>query len=123
LAEQVIGYREDPQRASGVVYREDETGIDDLEAEHHDLQSAARPQDVPGRLYPADRKSRMDNDLYRRQVAALAEALRTAVELYATRNDRADYGRILGNLPEMTKVLSWERSVEEYRRWYDLACR
>ena len=50
------------------------------------------------------------------------EAINVAGDLYSSRYDKPDYGRIMGTLPVMDDLLSWERSVEEYCQWYDKAC-
>ena len=136
LIQQVIGYDENPWLASGVVSAEDVHGIADLPGQHRGIQDAARPKGAPGGwvapVSPDHReedgttpdrieRSRTDYPLYQEMVAALARALQLAVTLY--QHQPVDYGRILGCLPEMTKLLSWDRSVAEYRRWYDLACR
>lgn len=107
LAQQVIGYDVDPEEASGILYRENPSDPD-MALEVVRIQETIEPQ------------LRMNIGLYVEYVDALSNAMENAVDLY--QNNRADYGRILANLPGMHQRLSWRRSVDDYLLWYDTAC-
>jgi glycogen synthase len=106
LVQQVIDHGIDPDGASGILYREvmlesqawQETDV-------HAMQTAAVPE------------GRFGNETYERQVEALRLAMTRATRIY--QEEMAAYGRMLANLPGMCDRLSWERSVGEYRAWYD----
>ncbi len=109
LVQQVISYDVDPLHASGILYMEDVPESSTWQKKMYRTMEAT-----------LDPLSRMTNPLYIRLVEALSHAIRLASDLY---QDDDSYGRILANLPDMLDRLSWQRSVAEYRRWYDAACR
>jgi glycogen synthase len=63
---------------------------------------------------------RLGDPLFRALSDELAACLLRAAVLY--REQPEDYGRMLSNLPAMQERLSWDRSVKDYRAWYDAAC-
>jgi glycogen synthase len=109
LVQQVVDYNVDPKGASGILYKESATSsYAEQEAEWRSIQRTIEPE------------KRMEVRLYRQQLTALTIAIAQAVNIY--KNNKAAYGRILANLPQMHQRLSWQRSVANYRAWYDKAC-
>ena len=107
LLQQVIDYNVEPKAASGILYREDAPGSsEDQKKEWEGIQTTSEPTE------------RAKFRLYRQQLGALSAAITQAAQLY---QDGSAYGRILANLPRMHRRLSWERSVAEYRMWYEVA--
>jgi glycogen synthase len=110
LVQQVIDYNIDPKGASGILYAENPTSsYEEQEEEWRRIQRTIEPE------------KRMDVRLYRQQLISLTTAIAQAVHIY--KYDKAAYGQLLANLPEMHQRLSWQRSVADYRSWYDKACR
>ncbi len=109
LVQQVIDFEVSPEDATGFLYRESvPAGRAWQEAQQRAMQGAAGPA------------ARAATALFRAQAAALRDEIVVAADLY--RNRRSDYGRLVANLPAMCQVLDWERSVGDYRAWYDSAC-
>lgn len=109
LVQQVVDYGTSLTEATGILYRESVPADRRWqEAEQRAMQRAIDP------------KVRQATALFKAQTRALAGAIAAAVELY--RDRRADYGRLLANLPAMCQRLDWGRSVQDYRLWYDSAC-
>jgi glycogen synthase len=110
LVQQVVDASASPAQATGILYREKVPAARSWqEAEQRAMLAA---------VDPAVRKT---TPLFVAQAAALARAISQATELY--RDHRADYGRLLANLPAMCRQLDWPRSVADYRLWYDSASR
>jgi glycogen synthase len=110
LVQQVIDYNIDPKGASGILYVEHPTNsYEGQEEESRRIQRTIEPE------------RRVDVRLYRQQLIALTTAIAQAVYIY--KYDKPAYGQILANLPQMHQRLSWQRSVTDYRLWYDKACK
>jgi hypothetical protein len=106
----VLDYNIDPKGASGILYVEHPTSsYEEQEEEWRRIQRTIEPE------------RRVEVRLYRQQLIALTTAIAQAVHIY--KYDKAAYGQILANLPQMHQRLSWQRSVTDYRSWYDKACR
>jgi glycogen synthase len=110
LVQQVIDYNIDSKGASGILYVEHPSNsYEEQEEEWRRIERTIEPE------------KRIEVRLYRQQLIALTTAIAQAVHIH--KYDKAAYGQILANLPQMHQRLSWQRSVMDYRSWYDKACR
>lgn len=108
LAQQVVDYNINPAGASGFLYRERAArDIAGREDEWRLLQRTLEP------------RRRVEVHLYQLMLIGLTVAITAAIQMY--QHMPSAYGRILANLPDMHQRLSWQRSVDQYRAWYDKA--
>lgn len=107
LINQVRDLNQDPETATGILFRErNHQGLDPAES-WLQIQRADNPLD------------RQRNPMYSNMVTSLAVALTEACATYRVHDSR--YGQILSNLPEMASTFSWENAAASYGRVYKQA--
>jgi glycogen synthase len=104
LIQQVVDAEQEPAEGTGLLFRESVAGRRQAWTA---IQSAATPQE------------RMLTPTYRSMVAACAESLQRATEIY--RNQPAVYGRMLANLYAQAAHFSWDRTIRQYDDVYRTA--
>jgi glycogen synthase len=111
LQQQVRSFREYPDASTGFLYRADCSGPvrEQLGRYWDELLDCTDPL------------RRRENPLYLSMVDALADALRTATDVYARQPDC--YGKMLANLYDQAKQFSWAEAADEYAALYDVATR
>lgn len=110
LVHQVVAVREDPEQATGILYRPQTVGT----AEQQGRQWRAI-------LEAPEPASRMHFPLYVSLVRGLAAALEEAARIFET--EPQQYGRMLANLYPQALKFDWDRAAAKYGQVFDTAVR
>ena len=107
LVQQVVDIGADPLHGTGLLFREDVAGLEDLGGQWKKVQRAGGPAE------------RMEQPLYSAVVDALVAALTRACGIY--QDEPPSYARMLSCLYGQAAKFSWDRTVRGYQAMYDTA--
>ncbi len=109
LVQQVFDADQHPNRATGILFREEMGQTAGLGEQWRAIELAEDPS------------LRLRVPIYAAMVEALADALSRACDIY--RSEPQVYAHMLSRLYDQTQLFSWDRACQEYRELYDLAVR
>ena len=107
LVQQVIGYSQVRSEATGFLYDSRLTGASVAEQERQYREA-----------HEASPDRRTNVAVYQRECQLLQETVAAAVDVFQKRP--TEYATLLANLSEMRAMLSWQKPVQDYLKWYDV---